>query len=367
MRVASNETGSVPTNRALTSLRGFAAVWVIFSHVTVMFAAEWGGWSWRVLRSGYMGVDVFFVLSGFILGVVYQSLTPAGVPRFFLRRVLRLYPLNIAILLAMAVLSATVLPMGDWTDPRLLPVFVLMVEGYAAQPIPAWNPVTWSVGIELACYFCFPLAVVGLRRLPTAAIAVLAAASLAATWWLQGFCLGWPVGWRGLVRGMSDFWPGVLFAALALRLPRCRPRLASAGEIVALAGLLTAVALDQLRLVPLFTALLVWALLSDTGGVARAMRARWCFWLGEISFSIYLLFGLLLPWMGNIEPALARHMPQPAAIVGFIAIYLGATLALAHLTFRTIERPCRNLLRSRGMGGQDSVARSPGTSATTSH
>ena len=345
-------------NRALTSLRGFAAVWVIFSHVTLMFAALWGGWSWRLLRSGYMGVDVFFVLSGFILGVVYRSLAPADVPRFFARRMFRLYPLNIAILAAMAVLSATVLPMGAWTDPRLLPVFVLMVEGYAVEPIPAWNPVTWSVGIELACYACFPLAVLGIRRLPTPVVAVAAAAALALAWWVQGFCLGWPVGWRGLARGMGDFWPGVLLAALALRLPRCDVRLASVGELLAVTGLLAVVALDQLRLVPVFTGLLICFLFSDSGVVARAMRARWCFWLGEISFSIYLLFGLLLPWMSGLEPALARHLPEPAALVAFIAIYLGATVSLAHITHRTIERPCRDLLRSRrrriggGVAGQ---------------
>jgi len=354
VQVAANDTC-----RPLTSLRGFAAVWVMFSHVTVMFAAEWGGWSWRVLRSGYMGVDVFFVLSGFILGVVYQTLTPAGVPRFFLRRALRLYPLNLAVLLAIGVLSATVLPMGAWTDWRLLPVFALMVEGYASQPIPAWNPVTWSVGIELACYLCFPLAMFGIRRLPTIAVAVAVVALLALAWWAEGFCLGWPVGWRGLVRGMVGFWPGVMLATFALRLPRCGSRVASAGEILAVTGLLTVVVLDQLRLVPLFAGLLIWFLFSDTGVVARALRARWCFWLGEISFSIYLLFGVLLPWMGGIEPALARHMPQAAAVTLFVAIYLGATFALAHVTYHTIERPSRNALRWRAKPGQANRADQP--------
>lgn len=332
-------------NRPLTSLRAFAAIWVIFSHITPNFTAQWTGASARMLRDGYMGVDVFFVLSGFILSVVYQPLRLAGTPRFFLKRILRLYPLNIAILLVLGVLSATIMPLGSWTDPRQLPLFILMLEDFKPWPVPAWNPVTWSVGVELACYACFPFVVIGLRRLPTGIVATLVALLLALSWWIQGFCLGWPCGWHGVARGMSSFWPGVVLGTLALRVPRCPPRWAGIGEVACVAGLLVVVAADRLRLVPVITGGLVFLLFSDAGVVSRVFRQHWIFWLGEISFSIYMLFGLLLPRMMSIETHLSHHFPPAAAIPMFIALYLAATIGLAHFTYVGIERPFRRLAR----------------------
>ncbi len=330
-------------NQPLASLRGFAAIWVIFSHLTPAFAAHWSGPSWRMLRDGYMGVDVFFVLSGFILGLVYRDLRLAGTPSFFLRRILRLYPLNIAILIVLATLSWTIMPVGSWADPRLLPLFILMLEGYRSTPVPAWNPVTWSVGIELACYACFPLVIVMLRRLPGIVLAVLAILLLATSWWVQGFCLGWPVGWHGLARGMSSFWPGVVLATLVVRWPECPARWASIGEMLVVAGLFGAVAFDDLRLVPVLTGGLVVLFFFDAGVVARLLHARWCFWMGEISFSIYMLFGLLLPRMMGIETWLSGYVPHPVAIPLFIVFYLSTTLALAHVTYVVIECPFRRM------------------------
>ncbi len=343
----SPQSPSFGENRPLTSLRGFAAIWVVFSHVTVAFADQWSGLSWDMLRAGYMGVDVFFVLSGFILGLVYQNLSLPETPRFFLKRALRVYPLNIAVLLVLVILSRTVMPMGDWGDLHKLPLFVLMLEGYASEPVGAWNPVTWSVGIELACYACFPLVIVWLRRLPTLIVALCAAVLLVVSWWCQGFVHGWPYGWHALVRGMSGFWPGVFLATFALRLPRLPSLWVSAGEVLCVAALLASVAYEEIRLVPPLTGGLVFFLFFNTGIVGKWMRASWCFWLGEISFSIYLIFGLLLPQLLVHLQWLVHMLPPPVSVYAFIAIYLLITMGLAQVTYTTIERPFRRLGRVR--------------------
>jgi len=216
-----------------------------------------------------------------------------------------------------------------------------------SEPVGAWNPVTWSVGIELACYACFPLVIVWLRRLPTPVVALSSALLLVISWWCQGFVHGWPCGWHALVRGMSGFWPGVFLATFALRLRRFPSVWVTAGEVLCVVGLLLSVSYEETRLVPPLTGGLVFFLFFNTGVVAKWMRASWCFWLGEISFSIYLIFGFLLPKLLVHLQWLTHLLPPSLSVGAFIFIYFLITLGLAQVTYMTIERPFRRLGRVR--------------------
>lgn len=330
----------------LTSIRGFAALWVLGCHFATDFAGQWGGVSARMMRAGFMGVDVFFVLSGFILAIVYQQLVPSGVPRFLFKRALRVYPLNFAVLGAIALLSVTLLPgLAKLTDWRALPYYALMLQVYLPKPVLAWDAVTWSVGMELVCYLCFPLVIMGLRRLGTASLAVLAVLLLAGAYRVQVAYLGMFWGLPALVRGMSGFWLGVVLGTLALRLPPCPAGWASFGELVCLSGLLGVVWAGALRFVPLFAAGLILFLFFDAGVLARGLRAGWCHWLGEISFSIYLLHGLILPELNVVAWLLMFRIGWTAALPIYAGLYLAAVLVTSHLTWRAIEVPGRNLAR----------------------
>src|SRR5690349_25057093 len=84
----------------LTGLRGIGAVWVLLFH-----------WSWMrygqvpVLDRGYMGVDLFFLLSGFVLTHVYLKTLPLNVRayrKFLIVRLARIYPLHLFVLLCLA-------------------------------------------------------------------------------------------------------------------------------------------------------------------------------------------------------------------------------------------------------------------------
>jgi peptidoglycan/LPS O-acetylase OafA/YrhL len=329
----------------LTSIRGFAALWVLGSHFAIDFAQQWRGTSAAMMHAGFMGVDVFFVLSGFILAIVYQGLALPGVPRFLLKRALRVYPLNFAVIAAIAMLSTTVPVLSLLAKWRTLPWYALMVQAYLPKPILAWDSVTWSVGMELACYLCFPFAILGLRRLGTLSLAILGAALLGATYLEQRVYLGAFWGWPALVRGMAGFWPGVVLGTLALRLPPVSARRASLGELICLAGLVFAVWAGALRLVPLFAAGLILFLFFDRGVLARGLRARWCHWLGEISFSIYLIHGLVLPALNVWAWELSFRIGWTAALPIYAALYLAAVLILSDIAWRTIEVPGRNLAR----------------------
>jgi peptidoglycan/LPS O-acetylase OafA/YrhL len=331
--------------RPLTSLRGLAAIWVVFSHLTVGLSDHWSGPLWNALRAGYMGVDVFFVLSGFVLAMVYLRLDVAGIPRFLFRRIIRVYPLNIVTLGVYAVLAATIMPIGPWANWHLLPVFMLMLQAYLPEFAAAWNPATWSVGVELLCYLLFPLGVALIRRLPTASLAVIGAISVAGIWWAQQHVLGWALGWRAVVRGLSAFWPGMVLCVLALRLPRPAARWLSAGEIFCAGGIVLAVGSGVPELVPVFSAGLVLALYFDAGVVAWLLRRQPFFWLGEISFSVYLLHALLIGRLLPYATVLSWHMSWDWAVPLFLAGFFALVFALSHVTYRLIECPARRLDR----------------------
>ena len=76
------------------------------------------------------------------------------------------------------------------------------------------------------------------------------------------------------------------------------------------------------------------------------LRGRLLFWLGDISFSIYLIFGVLLPRVSGVARWLLARLPDSAAIFLFVLFYLGLTLTLAHVANRLIERPARRLARA---------------------
>ena len=112
---------------------------------------------------GHVAVDVFFVLSGFILTLVYRDLIGPGSKEFALRRICRIYPLHLCIMTLLGVAGLyTALSTGTahpWADfwPTLL-----LVQPYL-DITSAWNLPSWSLGVELICYVLFPLANIVMR------------------------------------------------------------------------------------------------------------------------------------------------------------------------------------------------------------
>jgi peptidoglycan/LPS O-acetylase OafA/YrhL len=148
--------------RPLTGLRFFAAMWVVFYHYWANLQI---GFTPALVEKGYLGVELFFVLSGFILCHVY--LEGFGERRFrfgsFLwNRLARVYPLHLATLLGVMALglAASAAGMGidahilDW---RSLPANLLLVQAWGLAPQAAFNHPSWSISAEWFAYLCFPL------------------------------------------------------------------------------------------------------------------------------------------------------------------------------------------------------------------
>ncbi len=330
---------------ALTSIRGFAALWVVSIHFN-LFMGSVGYRLWPgVAHYGYVGVDIFFILSGFILTAVYRGLEWRGVGAFLTRRIFRVYPMHLAVLTGMLAL---------WMDEylrfgvhsvdqqlRWLPFCAMLLQPFVYHRL-MWNAVSWSISMELVCYLLFPIVIMRLRA---AALPILVAVIIVCgvvEHHLQIYDL-YVWGDGAIARGVFGFGLGL---ALRLASERCvvpSARLASLLELVGLGGVVVCASIAQGPFIPLFAAVLILGLSYERGLVAWCLNARWCLWLGRISFSVYLIH------LQVISIAWARfpvsRLPFGHHLNGIVwtLMVLAIVFALATVTWFCIEEPFRRL------------------------
>lgn len=347
----------------LDGIRGVAIVAVLSLH--------WLSWYSPLFHGGSVGVDAFFVLSGFIITTMLWR-SPAfsllaGWGSFLRRRVVRLYPALLGLVVAATVLYAVVphasldaIDVARRGIPALSQTSALWAaEGHGSLWLPGLQPFgqTWSLAIEWYFYLLWPLAVLAARHRGWSARA-LAVASLAAAAVLYLVSLPMSTHWFyfGPTARSGELLVG---AALALWLQTARARRASRLE--------TPVALVALAVVPLYsllgadggsplyrfvgvpatvlaTAILIRHGYADSDGVVRRLLSRpWLTTVGRHSYSLYLwhIVPLLL-----LEKSVG-DVPRP--VLGLVVV--AATVCFTLASYRLLERP---FLRARS-----DVLRSP--------
>ncbi|MGH3588450.1 MAG: acyltransferase family protein, partial [Pseudonocardia sp.] len=185
--------------RGLTGLRAVAAVWVVLFHfhfTPLPGVAEVAGVLGPLITSGALGVDLFFVLSGFVIAHTYlDRLGPALRARatagFVWARACRLWPAYALVLHLFGVwlvLRATWEPGGDLAFQSVQPVldvgqyvqqlFMVQLWDDAYFDGASWVGSTWSISAEWLAYLMFPVAALALHRMRRLPVAVLAGAAL---------------------------------------------------------------------------------------------------------------------------------------------------------------------------------------------
>jgi peptidoglycan/LPS O-acetylase OafA/YrhL len=329
--------------RALTSVRGIAAWLVVLYHIRTGIAglppaAE------AVLAKGYLAVDFFFLLSGFVIWLTWHARLrePAAIPRFLQKRVARIWPLHAVMLLA-AVALALLLNATGRHDPAFpfaeLPLHVLLVQNWGVTDALRWNDPAWSISCELAAYLLCPLLVLAVdwRCVPTRALLGIAAATLLALHLTMNGApsLGADIPRYGLVRCLAEFTTGTILAAVYLRRPHAIAPTVAAGALAA-AWVLGA---PETLVVPATFAALLLALALTAGCRRHPLEGRTLHYLGEISYATYLSHFLL--WKAFKLP-LASATVQPPLVALYLLLVLAASAALYH----GVERPAqRRLLR----------------------
>ena len=354
---------------ALTSLRFFAALAVFLHHTTPL---RHHGLGWGVLWEGASGVTFFFVLSGFVLAYGYadrlQGLPRGAVRRFYVARFARIYPvffLTFALAAAPTFvdrLRAGPSAMLPWAfQLTLTQSFLPLVDSFTGKLVGiGFDAPAWSLSCEMFFYALFPFFVVTLLRFRRPAVL----AALAAVLWIWPFAIA--AGFHGTVaygywfvyifpfNRMADFMVGVCLGLAMLRtsdssaVPQTRRWTLIEGA--SLTALLGAVALsgvvsqvyryDAWYVPPMAVVIVVFAL--GRGRLSAALSASWLVFLGEISFSFYMLHTLVMRAAGY-QPGNAGGLANVAPYV----LILGVTLGLSALAYMAYERPLQRLINRR--------------------
>jgi len=147
----------------LDSLRGICAILVAFSH----FLTNSHLTDAKFIQNSWLFVDFFFVLSGFVIAANYQSRfadRQISFGRFAWRRLMRLYPLHLFVLLLFVLTElafSKIDPAGSFEgaqDPGLIWENILLVQSFGISGLLSWNYPSWSISAEYYTYLVFALA-----------------------------------------------------------------------------------------------------------------------------------------------------------------------------------------------------------------
>lgn len=364
-QVSERSTGT-PKLPALTGVRIFAALAVYASHIGPPAGSP--AFLSSFFLSGYAGVTVFFVLSGFVLSINYferfRHLSFRAGYNYFVARFARVYPLYVLMLFYFVVRQHS---FGESVDGWWRNALAIQAWSPDVHHAFSFDPPSWSVSVEFFLYACFPLLVPLLGRLRGRRAVVLASlgvaismAALAGLFTIRGWgALPWTDAgsahrWLYLMplTRLGDFALGMLCALLFVQ--TYNERWAKhIGAPLAIGAMLTVLAFmawpallfsswswDVAYAVP--AALLIFGLASAPASLpARLLSLPFLVLLGEASYAFYLVHYPAIELLGGGTWA---NWVSPTAVV-FEALTLGAILALAvglHITF---EGPSRTYLR----------------------
>jgi peptidoglycan/LPS O-acetylase OafA/YrhL len=349
-------------------LRAIAVLGVVAFHGGVSFAS-----------GGFVGVDVFLVISGFLIAGLLldeQAVGKISLLDFYKRRVLRIFPALLAMLAATLAVGWAIFAPDDYrnlaasalsTAAFVSNFYFLQDSGYFSTAAEA-NPLlhTWSLSVEEQYYLLFPpfLMAIGRlnprgRRLATLAL------------WVASFALSVALvskdpkfAFYTLPSRAWELLTGVLLAMGVVRAPKSLAEarigalagLALIGSTIVLYGAATPFPGVAAAPPTLGAALIIWAGLSPDYPPLRALTAPVCTDVGRISYPLYLWH---FPAIGFVSYA-ALGAPDSRAVAAAIAV----SFVLAAASYAFIEKPVRNIWRSssprlvlgRGLGAMAVVA-----------
>lgn len=350
--------------RQLTAFRFFAAAWVVlFGFWGLLRPESVFGPPPALVAKGYLGVELFFVLSGFILSHVYAEARTAGRFRyggFIWARVARIYPLHLLTTLAMGALALLAGAIGaavehDVANPAALPANLLLVHAWGVLPSGSWNHPSWSVSAEWAAYLAFPLFAAGVARLrgrPAVGLA-LGLAVVFAAYALFERAAGFPLtrattGW-GWLRIAPPFLYGCLLHGAWRDGAGPEGRAARLAALLFLAMMGVAAALQAPDSVTVGAAGgLILSLAGMSASGARALASPAWVWLGEVSFALYMVKTPVEVSLGNVLKRLTGTADGAAWPLWSWLVLLAGALAAAAAAHHLVERPARTALRRLG-------------------
>ena len=359
----------------LTPLRGLAALLVAIFHFEMAMGRFVPAKTTMFFEKSYLMVDLFFVMSGFIMLHVYgrsfsRGLAKENVRHFFVARFARTYPLHLFTLLLLVLIVRYLTNWGNppipLEQPRDILPNVFLLQSFGVCHIYNWNIPSWSISAEWGAYLLFPLLALWINRSRTVASVLLSLFVLTA----YG-CIMYvlprvnplspltPVPHNlnttfdyGYLRGIAGFVIGMLIYQL-YQWEKLRSFFGSDRTTVVITLLVIAAlhfAVNDALVVFLFAALVLNFAINN-GTLHRVCNHRIPQYLGDISYSIYLMqifpqepfsHGWRLPGVTGSSRGKFNIDFGPGLF--YCAIYLVLLVALASITYYLIEKPCRKFI-----------------------
>lgn len=389
-----------PYLSTLTPLRGIAALLVLIFHITCYLVPLTAPGQTELISMGWLWVDFFFILSGFILCHVYSDLfkegvSRAGYRRFMLARFARVYPLHVVTLCMTVLLVVLIHYLARGTmvnlkwafDLEAIPASLLLLQSMGLYPAAPLNGPSWSLSTEWWVYLIFPFLVSAFMRpnpWTNAGIFVgVVAGYLVLMYWVSPQWgnrftaeIGFPTKPTinltadfGFFRCLAGFLLGMLLYE-EYRKQTGFPLLRKGWVFVALfAGVLAGMhfGIHELVIVAFFPFIILSAA-YNTDWLKRILDTSPLQRLGDWSFSIYLVHipliyaGYCLMLLDN--PKRLSNISEFGYFQTgygqawlYCLVVVGATLLASALLYRFVEVPARNLLISRGKAtAQETVA-----------
>ena len=369
--------GTRPHYHLLDGLRGVAALLVLWYHVFEGYAFAAGTDMIGTVNHGYLAVDFFFVLSGFVIGYAYDGRWSQGFTfsRFALRRLVRLHPLVVAG--ALVGCAAFFLQGGvTWSGSHVATSAVMLALLAAMFMIPAVPGCTWEVRgngemypLNGPCWSLFfeyvgnVLYALLLRRLPTWALGVLSLVlSLTLCWFAMTDVSGYGslgVGWTldgmnfagGLLRMACPFTVG-LFVARVFRPVKVRGAFWICTLVLAVlfhvpylegGGAVTANGVFESVCIVAVFPLLLW--LAASGQTTDRWSTAVCRFAGDVSYPLYIVH---YPVMYLFYAWLIRTQQYTFAATWPVAVgVMVLNVVLAYALLRLYDLPVRRSLTER--------------------
>ena len=353
-----SHAASQPRFLALDALRGVLALLVVLFHLPVASHLR----DLPLVMHGYLVVDYFFVLSGFVIAHSYgQRINDGPQARdFLIKRVARVWPLH-AVMLGLFVLLEivratthfdSVPPFTGDRAPGGILTNLLMIQALGTEDSQTWNGPAWAVSAEMLCYVVFTGLILWAQRWAVWLAVLIAAGGLAVLVlfappepWAAWMNTTWRLGWA---RALYGFFLGIVVYRLWSWRPPPGQGWLEAGLIVAALAFVWIAVGPWTVLASLVFAPVIWVLAGDRGPVARALTWSPLVKLGDVSYGVYLIHMLLITLMMIVARKLDLFHDRridlgsvwlnDLLMLGFLATAIG----LAVLSYRYIETPARD-------------------------
>ena len=324
-------------------------------------ASHWR--DWPLIQHGYLFVDYFFVLSGFVIAHAYAERlkSPRDAGRFMVRRLGRVWPLHVLILACFVGLELcrvwfhfdAATPFTRDRSVEAIWTNLLLIQAWHIHPYLTWNGPSWTLSAEVACYLIFAvLVLIAPKRFRwlgavLAVIGGLMVVEFARRWMNTTYDFAVP-------RAVYGFFLGCLLQGLWTRIPRLKSGAATVLEVVTVALCCLFIAWAEGPVTVAVTLVfigVVWVFAGEDGAVSRLLDHPALVTLGRWSFAIYMVHMFVLTVMLIIARKL--HWLPNGRRIDFGSVWLNDLFAiaifalivgLAVIAHNAVERPAQRLI-----------------------